>query len=271
MKLKVEEYYDKMAKLYDELYNTPYWRLYEEVEWQILRKHISPLGKGAKVLDAGGGTGRLTVPLAKMGYYVILLDTSVCMLNVALEKIKNEDLDVHVDVLKGDIRYLDMFNDETFDLVLALGDPLSYCTDYERALKELSRVTKLKGKVIISVDNRLSIIRRILERASPEESIENILRRMNKALKILEKGDFEREYPIHAFTPDELRSLFEKCGLRIVEIAGLLSFIDLLPPSIRDKVIEERKEDILKIVLKEYKNETLLWSAGHILVVGVKE
>ena len=159
MKLKVEECYDRMAKLYDELYDTLYWKLYEEIEWQILKNHIGSLGKEAKVLDASGGTGRLTIPLARIGYYVVLLDISIRMLNVTLEKIRGEGVDIYVDVMKGDIRYLNMFEDETFDLVLFLGDPLSYCIDYERAMRELSRVTKRGGKVIVSVDNRLSIVR----------------------------------------------------------------------------------------------------------------
>ena len=36
-KEKVEEFYDKIAEEYDQLYEGPYWRLYHEITWQNIK------------------------------------------------------------------------------------------------------------------------------------------------------------------------------------------------------------------------------------------
>jgi len=42
------------------------------------------------ILDAGGGPGRYTIDLAKLGYDVILLDLTPRLLRIAKRKIRRE-------------------------------------------------------------------------------------------------------------------------------------------------------------------------------------
>jgi len=36
-KEKVEEFYDRIAEGYDQLYESPYWRLYHEITWRNIK------------------------------------------------------------------------------------------------------------------------------------------------------------------------------------------------------------------------------------------
>ena len=47
------------------------------------------------VLDAGGGTGKWTIPIVEKGLKVVLYDISREMLNVARRKIVGKNLEKH--------------------------------------------------------------------------------------------------------------------------------------------------------------------------------
>ena len=69
--------------------------------------------RGATVLDAGCGTGRVAVELARRGYVVVGVDSDPSMLEVALE---HPGVEWHED----DLATLDL--DDRFDLVVAAGN-----------------------------------------------------------------------------------------------------------------------------------------------------
>ena len=64
----------------------PYWKIYREITWKHMKPYL-PRRSGAKVLDAGGGTGVWAVKLARSGFQVTLADTSQGMLESARKKI----------------------------------------------------------------------------------------------------------------------------------------------------------------------------------------
>jgi ubiquinone/menaquinone biosynthesis C-methylase UbiE len=59
------------------------------VDLEILKAHL-PKDRKSNILDAGGGTERMALLLAKMGYSVALCDISPGMLNVAKQKMRKE-------------------------------------------------------------------------------------------------------------------------------------------------------------------------------------
>jgi SAM-dependent methyltransferase len=69
--------------------------------------------RGARVLDAGCGTGRVAVELARRGYDVVGVDSDPSMLAVALEH-------PGVEWLEADLASLAL--DDRFDLVVAAGN-----------------------------------------------------------------------------------------------------------------------------------------------------
>ena len=140
--------WDEHAERYDEWYKTFKGAVEHFVDWELLKDFL-PQNRDAKVLDAAGGTGRLTLPLAKMGYSVTLCDISPKMLNVARKKLLREGLLDKVEILECDVRKL-RFADESFDFVL--------CWDgTSEATKELIRVTKKGGRISVFLINKCGI------------------------------------------------------------------------------------------------------------------
>ncbi|MDQ3990884.1 MAG: class I SAM-dependent methyltransferase, partial [Actinomycetota bacterium] len=86
---RIREFWDRDAETYD---RSPSHALTDPVEaaaWRAaLRRHLPP--PPASVLDAGAGTGSITVLLAEMGYRVTALDLSEAMLARAREKLHGE-------------------------------------------------------------------------------------------------------------------------------------------------------------------------------------
>jgi glycogen(starch) synthase len=102
-----------------------------------------------KVVDVGGGYGRLACPLAER-HDVTLVDVSEEMLAEARERCPPE-----VALVQADARELP-FGDESFDVVLAL-DLLPHLPDTRQALRELARVARAGGQVVFDTTNALPL------------------------------------------------------------------------------------------------------------------
>jgi len=110
---------------------------------RVLERAIERLGlpAGARILDAGCGSGRNMVELARHGSVtgVELSDASV---ELARERDSGE-------VLEGSV--MDMpIDDDTFDLVVSL-DVIEHLDDDVGALRELRRVTRPGGALLVTV------------------------------------------------------------------------------------------------------------------------
>jgi SAM-dependent methyltransferase len=75
--------------------------------------------------------------IAELGYPVTLTDISEGMLRVAEQKLAKANLLAKVRIIAADVTEMDMFGEGSFDFVLCEGDPLSYCRDPRKGIKEL--------------------------------------------------------------------------------------------------------------------------------------
>ncbi|MFQ5980667.1 MAG: class I SAM-dependent methyltransferase [Candidatus Heimdallarchaeota archaeon] len=198
-----EQYYDKNALSYDaEFADSVYWRLYEDITWDNIQRFLVPK---SLILDAGGGTGRWALRLARLGHQVVMTDISQKMLHVAKTKVSEAHLQDSVEFHRLDICNMRMLEDNSFDVAMAQGDPVSYCTDAKQALLELTRVTKPDGHVIISVDNAIALIHRPLSQGN-FEAVEEALRTKQGMVRNLQGSV---EFSFRAFDPQELLELLE--------------------------------------------------------------
>jgi ubiquinone/menaquinone biosynthesis C-methylase UbiE len=124
-----------------------YFRVFDAVTWKYLEPYL-PANPNALVLDAGGGTGRWTVRIAKKALKVVLLDFSEGMLKVAAKRIKQEGVEEKVVLKKGNVSKTG-YADETFDLIFC-EHALFLFEDPGAPLKEFNRILKRKARLIIS-------------------------------------------------------------------------------------------------------------------------
>lgn len=101
---------------------------------------------GAAVLDCAAGTGELSLAAARRAERVVCTDCSDEMLNVARKKAKKRRL-VNIEFERANIFHLD-YADGEFDIVIA-GNVLHLLDNPENAVRELCRVTKRGGKILL--------------------------------------------------------------------------------------------------------------------------
>lgn len=222
----MRSYYAEMREVeWRRLIRDPYHRLEFDTTMHFFKKY-SPR-KGV-VLDAGGGPGRYTLELAKLGHEVVLLDLTPELLDIARNQIKKAKVADRVrQVLQGSIDDLSMFEDNTFDAVICLG-ALSHVIDKEdreRAIDELVRVAKKNATIFVSVIGRLAILVCGLVHWPEDMEIDGLYQ------KLYDTGDYRggpgihargRSFaPCHLYLSEELEDSFKKRGAKVLEMVGL--------------------------------------------------
>jgi ubiquinone/menaquinone biosynthesis C-methylase UbiE len=110
---------------------------------------LAGLNSDSFVLDIACGKGATPCFLShKYGCRVVGIDLSTKLVSIAQKKSENDALLSHVDLLVGDGEKLP-FNDSTFDIVISECS-ISLLPDKRAAAKEIRRVMKPKGKLVIS-------------------------------------------------------------------------------------------------------------------------
>ena len=112
--------------------------------WESVKNFNNIIKSNSKILDAGCGNGKNMIYFKKNGHTVKGIDFSDSLLKIC----KSKDLDV----LNSDIRNLP-FDNNTFDntISIAVIHHLSTHEDRIKSIKELLRVTKKDGKILITV------------------------------------------------------------------------------------------------------------------------
>ena len=216
----VKKYYSEQGeKEWKRLAGDSYRRLEFDTTMHFIRKYLPK--KGGLVLDAGGGPGRYTIELAKLGYDVILFDLSSEMLEVARRHLRRSGVQKRVkQIIQGSIDNLSMFQSEVFDGVVCLGGPLSHVVDGTRrgkAIHELARVSKKGAPIFVSVIGRLGVLVNELIRMPKEIELDIFPR-------VRDTGDYYGGYgfaPCHFYLPEELKESFEKQGIQVLQMVGL--------------------------------------------------
>ena len=110
------------------------------------------LPRGTEILDAGCGAGRTSVALAAWGYRVQAVDHVPAMLELTRQAAEQANLKDLIQPGLADICSMPQFSDQQFGLVLSLG-VIGWLESPQKAIKELYRVLKPSGYLILSVGN----------------------------------------------------------------------------------------------------------------------
>jgi len=214
-----KHYSDYGMNEWERLTRHPYHRLEFDTTMHFLKKYLPKKGL---ILDAGGGPGRYTIELAKMGYDVVLLDLTPKLLDIAREQITKAKVTSKVtQIVEGSVDDLSMFGDNAFDAVVCLGGSLGHLVLQKRrqkAIDELVRVATYEAPIFVSVIGRLAVLMNTVVYLWPElETDPDVWR------KYVLTGDYFGEYEFtacHFYHPEELKAEF-KDKATLVELVGL--------------------------------------------------
>lgn len=142
----MEEKFDAIANEYDLWFETPVGRVVKELELKALLEAIGDLN-GKKMLEVGIGTGLFAMEFRKLGAEVYGIDPAYNMLKIA------ESRGFNVKFGYGEAI---PFEDKTFDIVLSMTS-MENSKDPDKFVKEMVRVAKDGGRIVIAVLNAISL------------------------------------------------------------------------------------------------------------------
>ena len=205
-----------MARQYDSIYDDPYWHFHDELTWRLLKPHL-PRDAAAACCDLGCGTGKWGLKLLKSGFATTFVDHSAAMIEQTRRKVEEMGPKAkRATLLVADIVDLSAVAGESFDLTVAMGDPLSICSDATAAAREMYRTTRPGGVVVATADNRLAALDHYVERGNLD-ALEEFVR--TGRTRWLTPDERER-FDLTTFTPESLRRLFERAGFDVIDVVG---------------------------------------------------
>ncbi|MDD4254481.1 MAG: class I SAM-dependent methyltransferase [Methanofollis sp.] len=229
---------------------------FEETDFRLqnLRRMIQQKIKGKKVLDAGCGTGHMTLDLLHRGYDVTAIDCSPDLIHLVERSAKNHGYNVKTSQLN--VEDCSRFGENTFDTIVCL-DVLEHIKDDKKALRSLHLILHDSGRLIVSVPSLKSLYG-------------------ERDLKI---GHYRR------YSRDELITKIQDAGFQIEEIRywnilGVLPFFiseKLLHTAIyegirysRDSILSKGSNSLLNMWFRTVENNIKL-PLGLSLIVSCKK
>jgi demethylmenaquinone methyltransferase / 2-methoxy-6-polyprenyl-1,4-benzoquinol methylase len=136
---QVRAMFDRIARIYDLLNSVMTAGMHHA--WRRRAADLARVGRGSRALDVATGTGDLAQELAGRGASVTGMDFSPAMLALAREKAPGIEFE------EGDALAL-RYDDGDFDAV-TVGFGARNFSDLDRGLREMARVTKPDGRVVV--------------------------------------------------------------------------------------------------------------------------
>jgi ubiquinone/menaquinone biosynthesis C-methylase UbiE len=189
-----QTYYDEFSAGYEKRRHHGYHALIDRLEVAA----TLPYASGARVLEAGCGTGLILKEVAPLARRAVGIDLSTGMLQKARAR--------GLDVVHGSVTDLP-FGDGEFDLAYSF-KVLAHVERIERAMAELARVVRPGGHVIAEFYNPWSL--------------RGLIKRLKPATKISHATTDEAVYTRYDSLP-AVRKLLP-ASLRIVDVRGVRIF-----------------------------------------------
>jgi ubiquinone/menaquinone biosynthesis C-methylase UbiE len=258
------KYHNRVARQYDAIYDDRYWEFHDELTWRAIKPHL-PKSTSSPCLDLGCGTGKWGLKLLKSGFATTFVDHSPNMIDQARAKVEAMGPRAkHASFMVADIIDLHELPSNHFALAVAMGDPLSICSDPPAAAAEIFRTLAPGGVIIATADNKLAALDHFLERGDLD-ALEEFLR--TSRTNWLTEDSRER-FQLTMFTPHTLRRMFEKAGFEVLDLIG-----KTILPLRKHKHLLENPEQLQRLLQLEYelsKDPTSSARASHLQIVARK-
>lgn len=255
------KYHDRVARKYDAIYEDAFWHFHDEVTWGLIKPHL-PRSMPAACADLGCGTGKWGLKLLKSGFDVTFLDHSGGMVEEVRSKLESNPRAKRATLVVGDIISMPDLATGQFQLITAMGDPLSICSDPPAAVREFARITAAGGVACATVDNKLGALDHYIQRGKIGELEEFVDSGRTRWLTDNEAERFE----LHTFTPREIARLFEANGFEVLAVTGK----PILPVRSNRELLEDpaNVDRLVELERKLQKDPASAGKAGHLQVTA---
>jgi ubiquinone/menaquinone biosynthesis C-methylase UbiE len=254
-------YHDRVARQYDAMYDDPYWAFHDELTWRLIKPHL-PRDQSTACCDLGCGTGKWGLRLLKSGFATTFVDNAAAMIEEVRKHLEGNPRSKKATLVVGDIVRMPQLPAEHFGLMVAMGDPLSICSDPQSAANEMFRISKPGGVVIATADNKLAALDHYVQRGNLDVLEEFVQTSRTQWLTPDEREQFE----LTTFTPQSMTKLFERSGFEVQAVTGK----PVIP--VRDnRILLEREnavERLLRLEADLGKDPSAAARAGHLQVVA---
>ncbi|MFQ5886539.1 MAG: class I SAM-dependent methyltransferase [Anaerolineae bacterium] len=161
-------HFDLMASFYDRIFNPP--------DPAQLRKLLD-LPTSGRLLDVGGGTGRVAQTLGDEVGKAIILDNSAGMVRQATKK--------GLTAVRGEVERLS-FADDCFDRILVV-DAFHHFRHQSQAARELLRVLSPQGRLVVEEPNIKGWAVKVVALAEKMALMRSHFSGMETAIELFEK------------------------------------------------------------------------------------
>ena len=192
----------------------PWFQLKYKLCHANLLKHLDDT-KPLRILDAGGGNGVESIPFAKQGHQVDLVDFSQEMLGDAKHQVEEQGLQTQMMLHHAELSQLPtLFAPNSFDLLMC-HNVLSYVDEISVRLNEMANLLKPGGIASIVNVNRYS---RTLASAFLRSDLDRALTEIDQRTfpTIVFKGT------MHLFSAEEMCEMLSASGLHVALDYGIL-------------------------------------------------
>jgi SAM-dependent methyltransferase len=213
---RIRDYFDTLGvQEWERLEESPAARVSLAIHQRFLADHVRA---GDRVLEIGAGPGRFTLELARLGARVVVADISPTQLELNASYVSRYGGEAAVEARQLlDVRDAGRADLGEFDVVTALGGPLSYVfDDAPAALRGLLALVAPGRPVVASVMSLLGAWRAFLGAVAEEEETYGAA----AIEQLLQTGDLRPIQPdghvCQLYTWSGMRDLVESCGARVV-------------------------------------------------------
>ena len=256
----------------------------------IERKLLENLGGIDTVFDAGAGSGRFSILLARHGCRVTHFDISQPMIDKAKELAEQAGVIDRITFIKGALEDLSDYSNKSYDMVVSFDAPISYTyPNQEHVIGELVRIAK--KRIMISVTSRLGSLpylanpiqknQFILNEHSDDPFVQWCIANRHHAIdtfhfkksnieKLMTDGLMGGENEIaeyekggapwcitYTFMPNELEGLLRRFGVKNIEMAGPGAYARTVPHELLVKIMNdaEQRSDFLDVCYQYDSNQ----------------
>lgn len=212
--------FDERMERWREYAESPWGRIRFAVVRHTLERVLAKLGPGPlRILDVGGGDGRDSEPLARLGNHVTVLDTSERMLAVADAAARAHGVDDHLRTVAGSLDDVVRLSGDGYDLVLC-HFLLQYRTDTVSDVRTLTHAVRPGGMLSLIAPNPNGNVVATLVREGPEAALAAL------ESDVVYAATFDRE--VRKIADEEARSAIESAGCTVLAQYGGRCANDLL-------------------------------------------